>query len=204
MNGMGFLAGLWPKKLRHTREIRIFHWVLTGSYFLLLYTGQHISHPHLVPFPGMRRARLGHFAGQFAFLGAVLWRIHHGIKAGNYREIIPDGKTLSRTPAYLRYELFLSSREPKFSKYNPLQKFLYTLWLPLFLLLGATGMVLYIPQRLARLEKAFGGLNRTRRLHYLLSLVSTSTVMGHIYFTLTSGKETLKSIFTGYKAWGKK
>ena len=201
---MGLLSRVLPKKLRHTREIRTYHWVLAGSYFLLFYTGLHISHPGRFPFPRMRRARLGHFAGQFAFLGALLWRIHNGVKTGNYREIIPDHKTLAKTPAYLRYELFFSSKEPKFPKYNPFQKFLYTLWIPLFLMLGVTGMVLYAPHKLDPLERVFGGLNRTRRLHYLLSLASASTVAGHLYFTLTSGAETLKSIFTGYKARRKK
>ncbi len=201
---MRFLSKLRPKKMRHTPEIRAFHWILTGSFFLLFYTGQHISHTRQFPFPRMRRARLGHFAGQFVFLGAICWRIFYGIKTGNYREIIPDKKTLAKTPAFFRYEMFLSSKEPKFSKYNPFQKFLYTLWIPVFLLSGLTGLILYIPQRLARLEAAFGGLNRTRRLHYILSLISVSTVLGHIYLALTSGKEGLKSMFTGYKAWGKK
>ncbi len=201
---MWLLAGLLPKKLRHTREVRIFHWVLAGSYFLLFYTGLHISHPGRFPFPRMRLARLGHFTGQFAFLGALFWRIHNGIKTGNYREILPGGETLAKTPAYLRYEVFLTSRAPGFPKYNPFQKFLYTLWVPLFLMLGVTGSVLYIPQKLAPLERAFGGLNRVRRLHYLFSLASFGTVAGHLYFALTSGTETLKSIFTGCKARGKK
>lgn len=201
---MWLLSKVMPKKLRHTREIRVYHWILASSFFLLFYSGQHISHPRYFPLPRMGLARLAHFTGQFAFLGAIIWRIHHGIKTGNYREIIPSRKTFSQAPAFFRYELFLSSKQPKFPKYNPLQKFLYTFWIPQFLLLGLTGLILYIPQRLSRLEKTFGGLNRVRRLHYLLSLVAASTVFGHLYLALTSGKEKLKSIFTGYQARGKK
>jgi len=201
---MNFLAKLIPKKKRHTLPIRTFHWTLTGSFFLLFYSGFHIAHPHRFPYSSMRRAHLHHTAGQCLFLGAIFWRIYHGFTTGNYRDIVFDKKALQKVPEFFRYEFFLSSREPKFPKYNPFQKLLYNFWLPVFLMLGLTGAVLHLPLRLLRLEKAFGGLNRIRRLHYQLSLVSVSTVMGHTYLALTSGKEALKSMFTGYKTLGKK
>jgi thiosulfate reductase cytochrome b subunit len=199
-----FLTKLMPKQNRHSLPIRTFHWTLTGSYFLLLYSGLHIAHPQRFPYTSMRRAHHHHTAGQCIFLGAILWRVYHGIKTGNYRDIVFDKKALQKVPKFFRYEFFLSSREPKFPKYNPFQKLLYTFWTPVFLMLGLTGVILHLPLRLSRLEAAFGGLHRIRRLHYVLSLVSISTVMGHIYLALTSGKEALKSMFTGYKTMGKK
>jgi thiosulfate reductase cytochrome b subunit len=54
------------------------------------------------------------------------------------------------------------------------------------------------------LEAAFGGLNRLRRVHYLAALFMGASVLGHLYFAVSSGGEKLKSIFTGYKALGKK
>lgn len=201
---MKFLTKLLPKTKRHTLPIRAFHWALTGSFFLLFYSGIHIAHPSLFPNYSLRRARIHHTGGQCVFLGAIFWRFYHGIKTGNYRDILFDKKALKKSPEFFRYLLFLKSREPGFPKYNPFQKLLYTFWIPVFLLLGLTGLVLHLPLRLSRLEAAFGGLLRTRRLHYLLSLISISSVMGHIYFALTAGKEKLKSMFTGYKALGKK
>lgn len=201
---MQFLTKILPKTKRHSAPIRTFHWVLTGSFFLLLASGLHIAHPHRFPYSSLRRARRHHSAGQCVFLASICWRIYHGFKTGNYRDIIFDKKALQKTPGIFRYELFLTSKEPKFPKYNPLQKLLYSFWVPIFLLLGLTGAVLHLPLRLSRLEAAFGGLNRARRLHYLLSVVSLNTVMGHIYLALTSGKEKLKSMFSGYKTLGQK
>ncbi len=201
---MQFLSKLIPKTLRHPPSILIFHWVLAGSFFMLFFSGQKIVRPKRVPPTQMRWIRLSHFSAQYLFFSCILWRIYNGVVTGNYREILPEKKTAQAFPAMSRFEFFLQKKEPRYRKYHPLQKLLYTFWLFLFLFQSITGFILYIPRRLSRLEGAFGGLGRVRRLHHMASMVSISTVIGHIYLSLTTGTEKLKSIFTGYKPWGKK
>ncbi len=193
-----------PRQLRHSLLVRVLHWTLVSGTLILYYTGIYIARPGAVPGLTMRSARRFHMVGQFLFLGSFLIRAVHVVITGKTREIIPDKKDLTALPRLLRYELFLTSKEPASAKYNALQKLLFTSWIPLFVMKGVTGATLYWPNRTTGLQKLFGGLGRVRRLHYLLSVAQGSTIMGHIYLAATSGLETLKSIFTGYKAVGKK
>ena len=194
----------WPKKLRHPWPNRLFHWLLAPAYLVLLYTGIYISRPGVLPFMHTHRARQWHFVSLFIFLGSLAARIYYGMATKNYREIIPGKRDLAMLPAYLKYEFFLSKKEPVFPKYNPLQKLYYTAWVPLFILQGITGAILYAPRRLASLEALLGGLNRVRKWHYLLMLLTGSNVILHLYLATTSGWERFKSIFTGYTRLGKK
>lgn len=194
---------LWPKKQRHTPAVRLLHWTLALSTLALLYTGICIAHPGALPVKNMHRARLWHFTSQYAFIGAFIGRLLYGARCENYRDILPGRKDLHKAPAYLKYELFLSGTEPRFAKYNPLQKILITIWIPVFILQILTGAVLYAPRRLQGLEAAFGGLARVRRLHYLNTLLIGTSKMGHVYLTATSSMEKLKSIFRGYTLIGK-
>ncbi len=204
MNVNKLVNRIYPKKLRHPWPVRVMHWTMAPSFLLLAYTGIYIAHPGVVPFPSMRQARRYHFLGQFIFTGSVISRFIYGRVTGNYREIVPGKKDLAAVPGFLSYLFFLKKKEPSFPKYNPVQKIYFTAWFPLFMLQALTGAVMYAPRRLGAVEAAFGGLNRVRRLHYLNTLGLTSSVIGHLYLALTSGVEKLKSIFTGYKAVGKK
>jgi len=152
----------------------------------------------------MRSARLWHFANAFIFMGNLAGRIAYSLHTRDFRDIFPRKKDLSLLPRYLRYQLFSSPKEPAFSKYNPVQKLYFTAWLPLFILQALTGLILYAPRRLGRLEAVFGGLGRTRKVHHLAAILQGVTALAHIFFTATAGTEKLKSMFTGYKALGKK
>ncbi len=193
-----------PKTLRHPLPVRIYHWIHAPSLLLLLYSGLHISHPRSIPGLTMRSARCLHFISQFLFLGSLAGRVGHSIKTGDYRQIIPEKRDWAALPALIRYELFLTSKEPTFPKFNPIQKLYLTIWLPLFALQAATGAALFNFNLLGPLEGALGGLSRARRLHHLIALALGASALGHIYFSSISGVERLKSIFAGYKAAGKK
>ncbi len=200
----GFFQKYRPKKMRHTAAVRLFHWTHVFSIAALLCSGFHIAYPRSVPFFRMRSARLWHFVNAFIFMGSLAGRVGYSIRSKDYRNIFPRKKDLSLLPRYLRYQLFFSPKEPAFSKYNPIQKLYFTAWLPLFILQALTGLILYAPRRLGRLEAAFGGLGRTRKVHHLSAIMQGVTALTHIFFTATAGTEKLKSIFTGYKALGKK
>ncbi len=188
-----------PKKMRHSLSIRIFHWLLTLSVFLLISSGLYISKPNYRLFANMRRAKCYHFISQILFIGSVAWRIYHGVKTKSYRDIIPGRRDLAALWPMVRFETFFTSATPSFQKYNPLQKLLYSSWLPAFFIQSATGLVLLAPNLFSRLEGYLGGLGNARKIHFLNTLYLVSTIMGHIYFSLIAGKNILKSMITGYE-----
>lgn len=189
----------FQKNMRHTLSIRIFHWLLVLSVILLVGSGLYISSPGLMPYASMRKAKRYHLLSQFLFMGAIVWRFYYAIKTNNYREIIPSRRDLLALWPLVKFEAFFTSVVPSFRKYNPLQKLVYTSWIPSFIIQGVTGLVLLAPRLFSRLEGLFGGLGRARRVHYLNTLYLISTIMGHIYFALISGKKILKSMITGYE-----
>lgn len=192
----------WPRKLRHPLPVRILHWTYAPAALVLLYTGVYIAHPGTVPFLNMKQARRLHFACQFLFMGGFLGRLVYGSFNRRYREIIPGKSDLAALPQFIRHQLFLTRKEPHFPKYNIFQKLVFLSWVPVIILKGLTGAVLYAPNRAGRLEAAFGGLERTRRMHYLTTLYLGPTILGHLYFAATKSKQKLKSIFTGYQSRG--
>ncbi|MFZ5652323.1 MAG: cytochrome b/b6 domain-containing protein [Bacillota bacterium] len=188
------------KKFRHPWPARLLHWTYAPAVLAGVLSGFYITRPSLFfGFRSMDSARKTHFIAQYLLLFSYLARVYYGYVTKNYSEIIPGRKELSDTPEFLKYELFLTKKMPKFPKYNPGQKVLFTslaLVLPVQI---ATGLALYAPEKFQKAARLAGGLNPLRKMHYLAALAIASMTCGHIYFALTHGLKKLKSIFTGYE-----
>ncbi len=182
-------------KLRHPLPVRLFHWLLVPTLALEVATGFYLTNPsRRWSFLNMRSAKKIHFMAGYlltALFGAYLY-------GRDKTEIVPGPEDLGpRLKKFLAYEFFLTPKKPKFPKYNPGQKFLYTLWLVLIPYALLLGWFLYFPRFFARWIGLFGGLNNIRRMIYLCSVLLTASIAGHVYFGLTSSTAFLKSIFTG-------
>jgi len=188
------------KNPRHSWTARLLHWTFAPAALACILSGFYINRPtDFYGFNKMDSARKTHFIAQFVLLFSYLARVCYGFKNKNYREIIPDRKTLVHMPEFLKHELFLTSRKPEFPKYNPGQKILFTgfaLFIPIQIV---TGLALYASNSWQKTAKLAGGLNPLRKLHFLAALAIYSLVSGHLYFALTHGLKKLKSIFTGYE-----
>ncbi|QHA00175.1 cytochrome b/b6 domain-containing protein [Dehalobacter restrictus] len=186
------------KKQRHSGTVRLLHWVYAPAVLALIFSGLYIHSPsRAFGFKRMDSARKTHAVAQFLLLNSYLARVCYGMKDKNYKEIIPNRKTLKAIPEFLKYEFFLSEKKKEYPKYNPGQKILITSLAGLILVQMITGMALYF-KPLQRAVKPVGGLNPVRWLHYLAALMTASSVSVHLYFTLTNSLKKLKSIFTGY------
>lgn len=181
--------------LRHPLPIRIFHWLLAPTMLIELATGFYLTNPSpRWDLHNVRSAKKVHFAN--AYLLTALFATY--LYGRNKTEIVPERKDLgSRLKQFLAYELFLSPEKPEFPKYNPGQKFLFTLWLVLIPFALLMGWFLYFPRFFQKAIRQLGGLNNIRRLLHLFSVLLTASIAGHIYFALTSSVANLKSIFTG-------
>ncbi|MDA8097817.1 MAG: cytochrome b/b6 domain-containing protein [Desulforudis sp.] len=188
------------KKLRHPWPTRLLHWSYAPAVLAGILSGFYITRPSRVHgFTNMDSARKTHFIAQYVLISSYLARVYYAYSAKNYREIIPDLKDIVRMPEFLKYQLFLTSKKPKFPKYNPGQKIVYTSFALLIPVQIVTGLGLYVTKRFQKPATLAGGLNPLRKLHYLASVSISALAAGHIYFALTDSLKKLKSIFTGYK-----
>lgn len=188
------------KKPRHPWPARLLHWSYAPAVLVCALSGFYITRPSRSRlFRSMDSARKDHFITQFVLLFSYLARVYYGYATKNYREIIPGRKDMAGMPKFLKYELFLTKKKPKFPKYNPGQKLVYTSFALLIPVQVITGLALYASKTWQKTATLTGGLNPLRKLHYLAALAISSMAAGHIYFAFTDSIKKLKSIFTGYK-----
>ncbi|MGI6448719.1 MAG: cytochrome b/b6 domain-containing protein [Desulfitobacteriia bacterium] len=188
------------KKPRHSAVLRLLHWSYAPAVLTSLYSGLYINQPRRIfGFRNMNSARKTHFISQFVLIFAFLARIIYSLQNKNYREILPGKKTFMETPKFLKHELFLTHKKPKFPKYNPGQKILFSGFAVFTLVQIITGLSLYASSSWQKVVKVAGGLNPLRRLHYLAALAVFVLIAGHHYFVFTHELKKLKSIFTGYE-----
>ncbi|MCL6639286.1 MAG: cytochrome b/b6 domain-containing protein [Firmicutes bacterium] len=188
------------KKLRHPRTARLLHWLYAPAVIAAACSGFYITRPsRRRGFTTMDSARKTHFIAQYILLFSYLARLYYACAAKNAGEIIPGRKDLAQMPKFLRYELFLTKKMPKFPKYNPAQKLIFTSFALLIPVQAVSGLALYAANTLRWPAVLAGGLNPLRKLHYLAAVAVSSLAAGHLYFALTSSLKKLKSIFTGYE-----
>ncbi|AGL00901.1 cytochrome b/b6 domain-containing protein [Desulfoscipio gibsoniae] len=187
------------KTKRHSRTARALHWVLVPSFLLLAASGFYIHKPTGARgFRSMDAARKVHFTAQY-FLGFyLLSRVYYAVASRDYRKLFPGAGDIADVPRFAAYELFLKRQQPNYPKYNPGQKLLFSQMAILFITQLVTGAALYSPGKLQMLSRYFGGLHNTRLVHYLVAVILSSAVAGHVYFAFTNSLGKLKSIFTGY------
>lgn len=191
---------LFAEKHRHTLEARSLHWIYAPAVLTGLLSGLYInSLSRKTGYNRMNQARKSHFIAQYLLIFSYLARIYYAIVSKNYRDIVPGSKDLGDLPRFLKYELFLTNNKPKYRKYNPAQKIVFTLLALIVPVQIVTGLILYASNALQKPTALAGGLNPMRQMHYLAALSIASLSAGHIYLALTHSLKKLKSIFTGYE-----
>jgi Ni/Fe-hydrogenase 1 B-type cytochrome subunit len=188
------------KKPRHPWPVRLLHWTYVPALFLNALSGFYVTRPsRRFGFSSMRSALKVHAIAQYVLLFAYVARVYYGHVTKDYKKLLPNRKDLADAPEYLKYELFLTKKEPKYPKYNPLQKLVFAALGALVPLQGVTGLALYAPKVFSKPATVAGGLNPLRRMHYLTALAITSLSIGHLYLVLTHDLKKVKSIFTGHE-----
>lgn len=188
------------KKPHHTLSARLFHWVYAPAVLACIISGYYIANPtRKLGFKDMESARKTHFLARYLLIFSFLGRVYHSYVTKDYREIVPGKKDLKDFRKFMKYQLFLTDKKPKYPKYNPAQKFVFSSLALLMPLQIMSGLPLLFTDKFKQATGAAGGLNPVRQAHYLVSLAVTSLALGHLYFALTDNLKKLKSIFTGYQ-----
>jgi len=184
---------------RHSGLLRAMHWVLVPATFSLIFNGFYVNKPSRTKgFHSMDTVRKMHFTAQYFFVSYLISRGYSALITRDYTDLFPNKKDMASLPKFLMYTFFLRKKKPHYPKYNPGQKLLFVQMAALFPLQILTGYTMYSSNRLQKLSRIFGGLGKTRLVHYLNATVITGLISGHVYFAVTDSLEKLKSIFTGY------
>jgi len=201
--------------------VRVAHWVLVLSIFVLSASGYYLGRPFIVV-PGEARyhfvtgtVKAIHFYAAIAFVLALLSRLIW-MFTGNRFARLPQFIPLSRERRRgfvetLKFYTFLRVEEPGSVGHNPVAGLTYLAVYGLCLLSVATGLTLYgasaapdSPLRVfAGLAGVLGGLQPTRWIHHVVMWLLLGFMVHHLASALLCSSleksGLMGSIFSGYK-----
>jgi len=201
--------------------VRITHWLVAISIWVLSVTGLYMGFPELLA-PGaasdnflMGWAKLIHFYAAIVFTLSVLVRLlwmFIGNHYSRWHRFIPLTRPrlrgMGRT---LRYYLFTLRLPPGFVGHNPLAGLTYGVLYLSFLLQIATGLAIYAASAhydspvkfFEALLPLFGGLQTARFVHHLIMWWIWVFFVHHVYAAILMSQveatATVESMFSGYK-----
>ena len=201
--------------------VRLTHWLLFFSILVLSATGYYIGHP-FISVPGAARdhfvmgtMRAVHMYAAIVFTLAVLVRIYWAFVGNGYArlsEFIPLSRRRLRSLwKTFQYYSFIRHEPDGYAGHNGLAAASYAVIFIIYLVMIATGLVLYAvgvsassPFRVfVALEPLFGGLQIARLIHHVGMWIILVFAVLHVYFVLLSSIiehiGTFDSIFSGYK-----
>jgi Ni/Fe-hydrogenase 1 B-type cytochrome subunit len=200
--------------------VRVTHWAIVLSIFVLAATGFYIGRPFLVV-PGeagahfvMGTARAIHSWAAIVFTLAVLSRITWMFTGGFYarwHQLLPvHRRRLSALwPTFLFY-VFVRRTPPRVVGHNPLAGATYLAVFALYLTAIVTGLALYGASKpdswlavFAVAGRWLGGLQIARWLHHVVMWLLLGFMVHHIASGILMARveknATMDSIFSGYK-----
>ena len=201
--------------------VRLTHWLIVVSLFILSVTGIYIGRPFLIV-SGEARAlfvmgtmKAIHSSAAIVFMLAVFSRIVWMFIGNSYSRWdkflpVPKRRRLGILPT-TKFYLFGLRKPPGFIGHNPLAGMAYTLVFVLYLTMIGTGLGLravsagvHSPFRaFAFLLPLFGGPQSARWIHHVVMWLLWGFVAHHVYSAILmsqiEGNATMESIFSGYK-----
>jgi Ni/Fe-hydrogenase 1 B-type cytochrome subunit len=199
--------------------VRVSHWVIMVSVFILAITGIFIGKPYLIPAqPGgehfvMATVKVVHFYAAIIFTLAVGLRIAWmfvGSYYARWHQFVPVGKR-RRGDVFrmLKFYSFLSKEPPLNVGHNPLAGMTYLLVFAIYITLILTGLALYSVSATGYMEfwefllPIFGGPQTARWIHHIAMWFLLGFVAHHIWSAMlvsrVEGMGLMDSLFSGYK-----
>lgn len=184
-----------PAMVRLHRFERLWHWLLIGSFSLLLFTGLALKYPDSVFFRwlyalGMTEAVRSfiHRAAAVILIGDMLAFLGYQIftRSGRrwLRPMLPRGRDVRDLFATLRYYLGRSRERPRYAIFNYAEKAEYwALWWGT-LTMTLTGLVLWVPRSLPESWPAWV-IDLARIIHFLEAvLAGLAILVWHLFHTI--------------------
>lgn len=205
---------------KHPLAIRWFHWINFPVLGLMIWSGMLIYWANDVLRVGIGGFTLFHFfpewfynffnigyrlaegmAWHFFFMwlfaiNGVLY-VAYTILSGEWRYLIPNGRSFIEAIQVTLHDLHLSKYHPPRRKFNGAQQIAYSA----IILMGAgsvvTGLAIYKPTQLAWLSNLLGGYDMARFFHFWLTIGYVAFFVVHVAQVLKAGWNNFRSMITG-------
>ena len=199
--------------------VRMSHWIIMISVFILAITGIYIGKPYLTPSgPAgeqfvMATMKTVHFYTAIIFALTVASRIAWmfvGSYYARWHQFVPmNARRRSDVFGMLKFYLFLSKEPPLNVGHNPLAGMTYLLVFALYLTMIFTGFALYSVSAVGYMQMwefllpIFGGAQMARWIHHVAMWFILGFVAHHIWSAMlvsrVEGMGLIDSLFSGYK-----
>ena len=205
---------------KHPLAIRWFHWINFPVLGLMIWSGMLIYWANDVYRVGISSFTLFHFfpewfynffnigyrlaegmAWHFFFMwlfaiNGVLY-VGYTILSGEWRYLIPNGRSFIEAIQVTLHDLHLSKYHPPRRKFNGAQQIAYTA----IILMGAgsviTGLAIYKPTQLAWLSNLLGGYDMARFFHFWLTIGYVAFFFVHVAQVIKAGWNNFRSMISG-------
>jgi thiosulfate reductase cytochrome b subunit len=199
--------------LKHSLWVRWTHWInfpllslMVGS-GILIYWANGIYRPFFPKwfydfFHIDHRLAEGmwlHFNVMWLFLINGLIYVGYLAASGEWRELLPEPKSIGEALQVTLYDLGLIKTAPPQGKFNAAQRIAYTSITIMSALLILTGLAIYKPVQLHWLTSLFGGYECARFIHFLLMLGVVAFFIVHVAQVIRAGFANFSAIITGFE-----
>ncbi len=116
-----------------------------------------------------------------------------------WKHIVPRLSDLKNIPATILHDMGLRKEAPAHGQYNVMQQLAYTTVLIMAAVIVATGFAIFKPTQLSWLTNLFGGYERARAIHFLMTAGLLAFFGIHIVQVMRSGFSNFWAMVTGYK-----
>ena len=189
----------------HPRWVRICHWINALSILVMIGSGWQVYNASpLFDFVFPRQIALGNWlAGALLWHFAAMWvlvingivYVTLGIVTGRFRrKLLPirPGEVIADLKAALTFKL----AHDDLSRYNAMQKLLYTGVILAGVVIVLSGLAIWKPIQLQELTALFGGYDAARYVHFFAMVAIVGFLVVHVALALIVPK-SLRAMITG-------
>ena len=189
----------------HPRWVRICHWINALAILVMIGSGWQIYNASpLFDFVFPRQIALGNWlAGALLWHFAAMWvlvingivYVTLGIVTGRFRrKLFPirPGEVIADLKAALTFKL----AHDDLSRYNAMQKLLYTGVILAGVVIVLSGLAIWKPVQLQELTALFGGYDAARYVHFFAMVAIVGFLVVHVALALIVPK-SLRAMITG-------
>ena len=194
-----------PAKVIQPAWVRVLHWVNAVAMILMIMSGWQIynasplfgfSFSSAITLGGwLGGALLWHFAAMWLLMLNGLLYLILGFATGRFRrKLLPitPGGVVSDTKAALTFKL----SHADLSRYNQVQKLLYTGIIAVGIVIVLSGLSIWKPVQLQWLTALFGGYDIARYVHFICMALIVAFLVIHVALAVLVPK-SLRAMITG-------
>lgn len=183
----------------HPAPVRFFHWVFAFCLTGIILTGLILHQP--LPFLALPYSKVFVAHVTFGWLASAIFVFRVAdMFLRKDKTLLLSRQDLKNLPKLFAYYFYLRPNLANHDKYNSGQKLVFGSWFLLFPFLVFISLASYwAGERLDWVIKLLGGIQILRMIKYIGAIYFVSTILLHIYLSITENLSRLQSMVTGYE-----